>query len=106
VNIPFGLLISVTFDSRHLLPLSVGSSGLKRTDFPVIDLTVEITGLHRLYGEVWFIDLLAIHYEFLFWLRGDGSCLKRCHLQPALCLNKKQSESIDALYCLPTGICL
>jgi hypothetical protein len=50
VNIPFGLLISVTFDSRHLLPLAVGSSGLKKTDFPVIDLTVEITGLHRLYG--------------------------------------------------------
>jgi len=50
VNIPFGLSISVAFDSRHLLPLAVGNSGFKRIDFPDIDLTVEITALHRLYG--------------------------------------------------------
>jgi len=50
VNRPFSLSISVAFDSRHLLPLAVGSSGFKRIDFPVIDLTVEITTLHGLYG--------------------------------------------------------
>jgi hypothetical protein len=33
-----------------MVKVAVRSSGFKRIDFPVIDLTVEITALHRLYG--------------------------------------------------------